>query len=115
MQLYEVIRWGNDSDDPLSGGADGPDTCFLVRADSVEQAASLVDDVLAAAKPRNALPHADAVHLLGNELADAHQARILRGPYVQHAYRHGWRCWYRDDSGAPWIQQVDGAGRAGYR
>lgn len=44
MQLYEVIRWGNDSDDPLTGGSSGPDTCFLVRADSMEQAAALVDN-----------------------------------------------------------------------
>lgn len=38
MQLFEVIRWGNDSDDPVIGGPNGPDTCFLVRADSIEQA-----------------------------------------------------------------------------
>lgn len=32
MHLFEIIRRGDDLDDPLGGGPDGPDTCFLVRA-----------------------------------------------------------------------------------
>lgn len=47
MHLYEVIRWGNDSDDLLTGGPNGPDTCFLVRAGSVEAAAAPADRQLA--------------------------------------------------------------------
>lgn len=104
MQLFEVIRWGNDSDDPFTGGPDGADTCFLVRASSVEDAARLVDDALASGTPR---AHAGAVYLLGTELSTQEEPRILRGPYLQHAYRHGWRHWYRDDVDAPWVERID--------
>lgn len=104
MQLFEVIRWGNDSDDPLTGGPNGPDTCFLVRADSVEQAAALVDPVLAANRVEPS--HAGAVYLLGADAGAAPDARILRGPYVQHAYRHGWRHWDRAAPGESWIERT---------
>jgi hypothetical protein len=108
MHLFEVIRWGNESDDPMTGGPDGWDTCFLVRAASVEEAAALADRELAA----SALPDqrvaawAGAVYLLGTDLGTDATARVLRGPYVQSAYRHGWRHWYRDDRGAPWEEKL---------
>jgi hypothetical protein len=103
MQLFEVIRWGNDSDDPVTGGPNGPDTCFLVRAASVEQAAQLVDRLPALRGSAGAT--ADAVYLLGTEQSAQAEPRVLRGPYIQHAYRHGWRHWYRDDAGAPWVER----------
>ena len=102
MQLFEVIRWGNDSDDPVTGGPSGPDTCFLVRAESVQQAAQLVDRLAAGHGER---PTADAVYLLGADQSAQTEPRVLRGPYIQHAYRHGWRHWYRDDADAPWIER----------
>lgn len=105
MQLFEVIRWGNDSDDPFTGGPDGADTCFLVRASSVEDAARLVDRALAASETTR--PHAGAVYLLGTDLSAQSEQRILRGPYLQHAYRHGWRHWYREEHDAPWVERID--------
>ena len=67
MNLYEVIRWGNDADDPFTGGPNGPDTGFLVRAGSVEQAAALADEALRRARPTRVGAWAGAVHLLGQE------------------------------------------------
>src|SRR5690606_29660403 len=109
MQLFEVIRWGNDSDDPLTGGPNGPDTCFLVRADSVEEAARLADQRLATLPHANVLPRSDAVYLLGMDAGTDDTAGVLRGPYVQSAYRYGWRHWYREEQGEPWLEKVDGA------
>lgn len=106
MRLYEVVRWGNASDDPLSGGPDGVDTCFLVRAGSVEAAAVLVDHVLAASHGETVASFAAAVYLLGDELSSDPEPRILRGPYLQHAYRHGWRHWYRDDPAERWVERI---------
>lgn len=103
MHLFEAIRWGNDSDDPVTGGPNGPDTCFLVRAASVEQAAQLVDRLPAFRGNQRAF--VDAVYLLGTEQSTQAEPRVLRGPYIQHAYRHGWRHWYRDDADAPWIER----------
>lgn len=102
MQLFEVIRWGNDSDDPVTGGPNGPDTCFLVRAESVQQAAQLVDHLAAGRGERT---RADSVYLLGTDQSAQPEPRVLRGPYIQHAYRHGWRHWYRDGADAPWIER----------
>lgn len=106
MQLYEVIRWGNDSDDPVTGGPDGPDTCFLVRADSVEQAAALVDERLAEMPIGIASRWSRAVYHLGIDASSQPSARILRGPYIQHAYRYGWRHWYRRELEEPWAETV---------
>lgn len=105
MNLYEVIRWGNDADDPFTGGPNGPDTGFLVRAGSVEQAAALADEALRRARPTRVGAWAGAVHLLGQEHSTEADARILRGPYVQHAYRHGWRQWCRDEEDGAWVER----------
>lgn len=118
MHLYEVIRWGNDSDDPLTGGPNGPDTCFLVRAQNIEAAAALVDRELRAMQRESTTEHAavvawwaTAVYLLGDDagsVADgAGDAMILRGPYFQHAHRHGWRHWYREAAHEQWVERRD--------
>ena len=105
MNLYEVIRWGNDSEDLFTVGPNGADTCFLVRAESVEQAARLVDDWPPQSKEPGAAAPAEAVYLLGTEHSSQAEPRILRGPYVQHAHRHGWRHWYREDAGQAWTER----------
>jgi len=104
MNLYEAIRWGNESEDPYTGGPDGADTCFLVRAASVEEAGQLADAALRGARGGLA-DWAQVLHLLGTEQATDSEPRILRGPYMQHAYRYGWRHWSRDEAAAPWVEQ----------
>lgn len=105
MRIFEVIRWGNDSGDPLAGGANGPDTCFLVRADTVEEAARLADVRLAALPHERVSPWAHAVYLLGDDLGSREAPLILRGPYIQSAYCHGWRQWHRDERNDPWVEK----------
>lgn len=112
MHIYEVVRWGNASDDPLTGGSSGPDTCFLVRAPNVEAAAALVDRELSLMRrdcdteAGNEIDWSSgAIYLLGDDTGSEDEARILRGPYYQHAYRHGWRHWYREEDGAGWVER----------
>lgn len=107
MHLFEVIRWGNDSDDLQTGGPNGPDTCFLVRAESVDDAARMVDRWLVAHPSVHVPPWAGAVYLLGTEISSASEPRILRGPYVQHAYTYGWRQWFRNAADQPWTEKLD--------
>ncbi|SEM23144.1 hypothetical protein SAMN05428989_3440 [Pseudoxanthomonas sp. GM95] len=107
MLLLEVIRWGNDAAHPLTGGPDGPDTCFLVQAHSVESAAALVDRQLSLVPHTRVAPHAAAVYLLGNAAASETKEQIVRGPYLQPAYRYGWRHWYRLAPEEPWRERVD--------
>ena len=104
MLLFEVIRWGNDSHAVPMGGPDGADTCFLVRALSVEHAATLVDQHLARTPSDVVNAWSAAVYLLGTESSTQSEERILRGPYIQHAYRHGWRHWYRQGAHEPWME-----------
>lgn len=104
LLLYEVVRWGNDSDHPVTGGGNGPDTCYLVRAGSVEEAASLADTDLARQRPTRVRPYSSQVHLLGTDATTRSEARILRGPYIQHAHMHGWRYWSRDTQADPWVE-----------
>lgn len=102
MNLYEAVRWGNDSADPFTGGPNGPDTCFLVRALSVEEAGAFADIELARQTSSTVDNWAGAVYLLGVDSSSDSTARVLRGPYVQHAHRHGWKAWYRKDPDGAW-------------
>jgi hypothetical protein len=102
MNLYEVIRWGNDSADPYTGGVDGADTCFLVRAESPPAAAALADALLAQLPHEQVAPWSGAVYLLGEDAGADQRQRVLRGPYVQHAYCHGWRQWHREAQNGIW-------------
>ncbi|TJZ78739.1 hypothetical protein [Chitiniphilus eburneus] len=105
MNLYEIIRWGNDTPDPFNGGPDGQDTCFLVRAQSLEHAAVLADAQLARQPSTRVAAWAQAAYLLGIDCGSDTSARVLRGPYLQHAYRHGWRHWHRDAAEEAWVEQ----------
>src|SRR5436190_22595491 len=96
LNLFKVIRWGNESDDPVTGGPNGPDTCFLVRASTVEEAAALVDAVLAGMPSEYVQGWSHAICLIGTDGGTDPQPRVLRGPYIQHAFNHGWRQWHRN-------------------
>jgi hypothetical protein len=106
MTLDEVIRWGTDSSDPYTGGSDGPDTCFLVRAQSPAGAADLADAILEKSTHEQVSSWSGAVYLLGEDTGvEAHQ-RVLRGPYFQHAYCYGWRQWHRDSQAGIWDERA---------
>lgn len=105
LNIYEVIRWGNDSDDIYAGGPNGPDTCFLVRASSPEEAAALVDPVLARMSHERVNPWSMAIYLLGSDCGVDDNPRVLRGPYVQSAYCYGWRQWLRRGSDGSWVPE----------
>lgn len=104
VNLYEVVRWGNDSSDPIQGGPGGPDTCFLVQAATPEEAASLADCELAGLPHGRVPPAADVVYLLG--VSAAAESCIIRGPYVEHAVNRGWRAWGRGPGSADWVESA---------
>lgn len=99
MNLYEVIRWGNDDSDD---GPNGEDTCFLVRAATVAAAAELADGRLRRMPQQRVRPFAQAVYYVGVDAGTEQTERILRGPYIQSAYCHGWRKWYREEAEEQW-------------
>jgi hypothetical protein len=85
MNLYEVISWGTKED------PNGPDTIYLVRAPDYKAAVDCV-----ALMDNNNTPH--HVHEIGIDLsphAEKTGAKILRGPYFEHAYNYGWKAWDR--------------------
>ena len=95
MNLYEAVRWGNDAADCIDGGPDGPDTCFLVRARSLEEVVALVEPLLMKMPHDRVQPWLHAIYLLGVDTGVDPTPRVLRGPYVQHAISWGWRGWIR--------------------
>lgn len=115
LNLYEVVRYGNDSDNIFSGGPNGPDTCFLVRADSPENAAELVDPFLARSTHERVKPWSQLIYLLGTDCGSANKQCILRGPYEAHAYCYDWRTWNRDEQGNSWVESVRAEPKAGRR
>jgi hypothetical protein len=115
LNLYEVIRWGNNSDDPYTGGPNGPDTCLLVRANSVEEAATLADSVLAELPHERVQPWSHAIYLLGVDGGTDPEPRVLRGPYIEHALGHGWRLWHRNSPEEPWAELEPQPRRRGSR
>lgn len=90
MNLYEVIFWGTEQERD-----DDADTIYLVRAADWRAA---VEHVRCNASPsihkihRATLAH--RVHEIGTDAGESRE-QILRGPYFQCAYNHGWRAWDR--------------------
>jgi hypothetical protein len=107
MNLYEVIRWGNESDNIYTGGPNGPDTCFLVRAATHEAAGELVDQILARMPHEFVSSYAGCIYLLGTDVGADDRPRVCRGPYVEHCHNCGkWRQWHRDAPADPWYEFV---------
>jgi len=104
MKLYEVIFWGSD------GNHNDVDTIYLVRASDWRVA---VEHVRINASPsvhkmhRSTLAH--RVHEIGVDSSESgqQQEQILRGPYFECAYNHGWRAWDREaaDDNSEWKEE----------
>jgi hypothetical protein len=108
MNLYEVIFWGADGYDH------DEDTIYLVRAADWRAAVEIVRTN--ASKGTHKIHHstlAHRVHEVGTDHSPITEERILRGPYFQCAYNHGWRAWDREIVGADytneWKEEVHGA------
>lgn len=80
MKLFEVTRWGNDTD-----GGNGPDTNYLVCARDHKEAAALV---------RPLEPVLSVVTELGISSVEIEVPFVLRGPYIQHNLDGGARFTY---------------------
>src|SRR5437867_13158712 len=91
MKIYEVIFWG------ATGRSDDADTIYLVRAGDFRAA---IKEVATNASPKHhseQLLVAHVVYEVGTDLSSNSEdgPRILRGPYFQSAYNHGWKAWHR--------------------
>jgi len=101
MKLYEVIFWGS------RGNGDAEDTIYFVRAPDFRAA---VDEVSTNASPSyhggERFPLAHVVYEVGSDASLSGESRqqILRGPYFQHAYNHGWRAWHRKIEGSDYTR-----------
>jgi hypothetical protein len=102
MRLYEVIFWGSHRDRPHK------DTIYLVRAEDFKGA---VEEVSTNASPINhggkRFPLAHAVYEVGSDLSPSAAGcpRILRGPYFESAYNHGWKAWHRKLEGSDYTRE----------
>jgi hypothetical protein len=110
MDLYEVIFWG------ASGYEHDEDTIYLVRAENWRAAIELVQiNVSPGVHKIHGSTLAHRVHEIGADLSPfgTPEKQILRGPYFQCAYNHGWRAWEREIVGSGyrnnWREEIHGA------
>lgn len=75
MNIYSVIRYGNDDEGP-----DGADTEFLILAGSVEEAAKLADIELKKLPHKNVSFFCNAVTLVGKSFSNFEKSIVLMGP-----------------------------------
>jgi len=105
MNLYIVTRFGNPHE---LDGPDGKDTNFIVRAESLEEAAYLVDKVLATMrvhiKPnRKVHDFANCIIQIGIDPL-AKEAGILHGPWIEYIYLESsyQEVWHRHRKRGKW-------------
>jgi len=106
MRLFEVIFWG-----PQGKVVEGDeDTIYLVRAPDFHAAVQeVVSNASASDHGGKRHPLAHRVHEIGTDssICPVDSPRILRGPYYQCAYNHGWRAWNRRIEGSDYTKEWD--------
>lgn len=99
MNLYEVIKYGNDRFPP---GHEGTDTAFIVRAATLDEAAALVLPKLKVLADDFIAPSIDVVHVVGQEMSKDGEPMVLWGPIFQLAPNRRWESWRRSSDGFYW-------------
>ena len=95
MNLYIATRWGNNQ---IQGddGPNGPDTNYLVRAETHEKAAELADLRLSN-QTNDGMD--DKCHLITQIGEDNHNTEetVVLGPWISYAMLNGtYKSWKRD-------------------
>lgn len=96
MKLWIISQWGNKDD-----GGNGPDTNCIVRAPTLEKAASLAEDAF---KWKD-FPHspyndgkANNIHLMGDDGSNK-EAKVIIPIWIAHAFNFGgYEGWGRNDN-----------------
>jgi hypothetical protein len=105
MKLYEVVFWGSEG---AERHENDEDTIYLVRAADFRTA---LTEVATNASPGNHKGHRSplghVVYEIGTDLSVSSDdtPRILRGPYYQCAYNHGWKAWHRKMEGSDYATE----------
>lgn len=90
MKLWIVVYWGNSEEDD---GKNERDTCFLVRANSVESAANIGNDFLKKvpyyligelSDYKDEVNIVEYIVLLGDDGIEGGEEKFLLGPFIQH-------------------------------
>ena len=108
MNLYEVIFWGAEGYD------NDEDTIYLVRAPDWRTAVEVVQtNAPSSIHKIHRSTLAQRVHEIGIDSSPLSEPRIVRGPYFQCAYNHGWRSWDREIVGDEYTKEWKEESRAG--
>src|SRR4051812_9677629 len=95
MNLYEVVCWRPQSGEPQT------DAIYLVRARDFRSAVEAVVKKACPEDHSGEPPFINEVFEIGVDQSSppSADALILRGPYFQTAYNHGWKVWERKVDG----------------
>ena len=106
MNLYIATRWGNPFE---KDGPDGKDTNFIVRAESMGQAAEIVDEALklyptSEVNNRPVCDFTQCITQIG--IAQSSQSpRLVHGPWIEHLIlmdNDDYDYWHRDSPTEGW-------------
>jgi hypothetical protein len=105
MNLYVVIRWGNEAS---PDGPNGTDTTYLVRAPDRESAISLVEQLLREEAATKVVPYANVCIQLGTDSSLIDEATVLLGPIIQNFHNNGYPIlWVRHYDDEAWISAIE--------
>jgi hypothetical protein len=101
MNIYEIISWGAQEKEG------DPDTIYLVRATDHLEAVEEVVTNASRSHHGGKRPFPHVIYHIGidSTIPKHTEPRILRGPYFECAYNHGWKSWHRVLSGAKYTQE----------
>ena len=106
MNIYFVTRWGNEVLDDC--GPDGPDTNFLVRAKSHQNAAALADEALLNYPNNGVRKYCEMITLLGVDAGHDTES-VFHGPFISNAFfpnNSNYKYWHRDsDNLEKWVEE----------
>ena len=107
MKLFIATRWGNPYEEE---GPNGKDTNFLVRASSLDDAASLAEEFLIGCPQsiEENLPVENFIHrirLIGED-TNSELSSVIHGPWIAAAiFRDSnLEMWLRDETDGQWIR-----------
>lgn len=106
MKLFMATRWGNPYE---VGGPDGKDTNFLVRAASLDEVASLAEELLmcwpqSIGENRPVESSIDCIRLIGEDTT-SELPSVIHGPWIAASIVRdsNFKMWLSDGPNGEWI------------
>jgi|GEM_PF-5230332 len=100
MQIYIIVRWGNDAS---IDGANGEDTIYIIRAPNMAEAIEIAECELINQPHKRCEPIANVCIELGQDVQPGLEPGVIVGPYFNFFHTSdALRSWVRHYSDGEW-------------